>query len=115
MTRSIRSIVEQVAAHHHTTLDDIRGHRRHRDLVAARHAAIWVLIQLHPDLTTTKLAHAVGLINHTSVIYAVRKIQAQRAACPTFAAQLDQLVERCRRQAAASRLAVARCYVAITA
>ena len=65
---------EDVADLHNVTVAELRSRRRFRELVAARHAAIWVLRQVYPTMSEQRIAEAVGLTDHTTVCYALAKL-----------------------------------------
>ena len=90
----IGNILRDVADLHQVTVADIRGGRRFRDIVAARHAAIWVLRQIQPGLSEQRIAEAVGLSDHSTVVYALQKIDRRVAEGDAYAANLCDIVSR---------------------
>lgn len=91
----IAEILQDVAAIHEVKVSDIRGRSRQRQPARARHAAIWVLSRVS-TLTQERIAESVGLTDHTTVTYAIRKIETEIARDPGYADQLYSIVERYR-------------------
>lgn len=93
MNQSIGDILKDVAElHKNVTVRDIRGGSRTREIVAARHAAIWVLRQA-TDMSLETIAAAVGLTDHTTASYAIKKLTARVAMGDTYAAKLRAIVQ----------------------
>jgi hypothetical protein len=88
----IGDIMRDVADLHNVTVADIRGRKRHKHIAAARHAAIWVLRQVCTTMTEQKIAEAVGLTDHTTVVYALKKVEKIVAQGDAYAANLCQIV-----------------------
>lgn len=93
MNSQIGQVIRDVADLHGVTVREIKGGSRRRDIVIARHAAIWVLLNLHPTMTCKQVAAAVGLADHTSAIYAVRKIERRIATEPAYGRELRDLLD----------------------
>lgn len=73
-----------VAWEHELTLADLRGRSRCRPVAQARQDLCWRLYQLkHPDgqrrFSTPQIAKFVGLLDHTSVLHAIRAHEARQA------------------------------------
>jgi chromosomal replication initiator protein len=73
------AIVEAVAAYYHFTPSEIRGPRRVRPLVTARHVAMFLMRDLMADYSYPMIARTFDDRNHTTVISAVEKIRGQMA------------------------------------
>ena len=63
------------ANEHKLTVAEIDGPRRKKSLVAARHKAIYVVFVKRPDFSYPEIARMFGGLDHTSVMYAVRKMK----------------------------------------
>ena len=89
----IGDVLKDTAELHGVTVRELRGGRRFRSHVAARHAAAWVLRQATP-MTEQEIAAAVGLQHHTTVIHALTKVEQRMASDPAYAADLWEIVHR---------------------
>lgn len=70
----IRTIIDTVAEHYGVSVEDMRGSvRRQRHLAMPRHVAMWLARRL-TIMSLEAIAEALGLGDHTTVIYAERKI-----------------------------------------
>jgi hypothetical protein len=92
MVGTVGDILKDVAALHKVTVAELRSRRRFRELVAARHAAIWVLRQVYEDMSEQRIAEAVGLTDHTTVCYALAKLRRIVAKNDAYAANLWEIV-----------------------
>jgi hypothetical protein len=90
----ISQIIKEVADLHDVTVAEIRGGRRFRHLVQARHAAIWVLHQVYPDMAQERIGEAVGVADHTTVVYALRKLDTLVRRGDAYAANLYDIVHK---------------------
>lgn len=77
-----RCIIERVSAVFGIPYREIMGVSRTREVVAARQAAMYEVRKLRPDLSLPQIGKIFGGRDHTTVLHAVRKIQAQRAGEP---------------------------------
>ena len=80
-----KTIVALVAMRHDISVADIMNRNRSGGIVDARHEAI-VLIQSHCDLSLTRIGNLFG-IDHSSVIYIMRKAQSRPTATKPAPAQ----------------------------
>jgi chromosomal replication initiation ATPase DnaA len=71
--------------------DDLRGADRHKDIALGRHIAMY-LIRLALGLSFPRIGRIFNRRDHSSVISAVRKIEAQRFTCAEVRTQLAALV-----------------------
>ena len=92
MVGTVGDILKDVADLHNVTVAELRSRRRFRELVAARHAAIWVLRQVYEDMSEQRIAEAVGLTDHTTVCYALAKLGKIVAKNDAYAANLWEIV-----------------------
>ena len=90
----IGNILRDVADLHNVTVAQIRSGRRFRHIVTARHAAIWVIRQVRPQMSEQSIAEAVGLTDHSTVVYALQKYDALVAKGDAYAANLCDIVSR---------------------
>jgi chromosomal replication initiator protein len=70
-------ILEKVSAFYGLTVEEIKGEKRLRPLVHARHVAMYLVRQLLPNYSYPMIARVFGDRNHTTVISAVEKIDGQ--------------------------------------
>ena len=85
------AIVEAVADYYHFSTAEIRGPRRVRPLVTARHVAMFLMRDLLADYSYPMIARIFDDRNHTTVISAVEKIRAQMAERQQLYDQITQL------------------------
>lgn len=69
-----KTIFDAVSDYYNINIHDIKGKSRGKSIVLARHVATYLCKEL-TDLSTTQIAREMGLNNHTSVIYTVKKVQ----------------------------------------
>jgi len=80
-----------VARHLHLSVDDLRGRDRHKDIALGRHIAMY-LVHRALRLSYPRIARVFNRQDHSSVMSAVRKIEAQRFTCAEVRTQLAALV-----------------------
>ncbi|HEY8081176.1 MAG TPA: chromosomal replication initiator protein DnaA [Acidimicrobiales bacterium] len=85
------AIVTTVAEYYHFTPNEIRGPRRVRPLVTARHVAMFLMRDLLADYSYPMIARIFDDRNHTTVISAVEKIRGQMAERQQLYDQVTQL------------------------
>ena len=85
------AIVTTVAEYYHFTPTEVRGPRRVRPLVTARHVAMFLMRDLLPDYSYPMIARIFDDRNHTTVISAVEKIRGQMAERQQLYDQVTQL------------------------
>lgn len=75
---SMQSICEEVARKHGVSIDELRSHRRHKEVIAARHEAMWRC--RHETLASLPMiGRALGGRDHTTILNGVRKHAARLA------------------------------------
>jgi len=67
--------------------DQVLGHGRTRDVVAARHLGMW-LARRFTEASYQTIAHRYGRVDHTTVHSAIRTVKLRRDNSAKFAAQL---------------------------
>ena len=72
----VREIIADTAGMFDLSVSDILGRSRERSLVYARHMAMWRVRKARPDLSYPQIAKAFGGRDHTTVIHAVRRMEA---------------------------------------
>jgi chromosomal replication initiator protein len=85
------AIVTAVADFYHFTPNEVRGPRRVRPLVTARHVAMFLMRDLLADYSYPMIARIFDDRNHTTVISAVEKIRRQMAERQHLYDQVTQL------------------------
>lgn len=77
--RTILTIVTEVLQRFPgVTIPQVKGPTRHRDIVAARQAAMYAVRQERQDLSFPAIGRWFGGRDHTTVLHAVRKVEAAR-------------------------------------
>lgn len=71
---SIQKIIQSTAEHFHLTVNDLCGKRRTKDIALARQVAMYLSRNL-TELSLPKIGEEFGGRDHTTVLYAVRKIE----------------------------------------
>lgn len=73
LTKTADDIINTVCQRYAVTLSELQGSYRGRDLVFARHLAMY-LLRKHTHLTLTAIAKCMGRDDHTTVIHAMKSI-----------------------------------------
>lgn len=93
---SCAQVIESVASFYKVAATDIKGPRRHKSFVQARHVAMYLARQLTAE-SYPELARSFGGRHHTTVIEAVRRMEARYESDDRFCLQLSairRLLER---------------------
>ncbi len=85
------TILETVANYYGLTVEEIRGPKRLRPLVNARHVAMFLMRELLTDYSFPMIAKIFDGRNHTTVISGVEKIKGQMAENSEMFTQINQL------------------------
>lgn len=72
-------VIEVLAAHPGITVADLKGKHRRRDIIKARHIAMYEVYHQRKDMSHPAIGRWFGGRDHTTVLSAVRKIEATRA------------------------------------
>ncbi|HET7385106.1 MAG TPA: chromosomal replication initiator protein DnaA [Nocardioidaceae bacterium] len=94
-------IIAQTAAYFVTSIEDLCGTGRTRNLVNARQIAMYLCREL-TDLSLPKIGQQFGGKDHTTVMYADKKIRMQMAERRSTFNQVQELTNRIKQQARAS-------------
>lgn len=86
-----RRVIRQAMAAFGCTEDDFAGGKSRLAVGRARQAAIWALSARWPQLTTSQLAMAVGLGDHSTAVYARQVATKRRAEDQCFHAVTEAL------------------------
>lgn len=73
------TIIRAIARSHGVTWKEITSGCRIRHIVAARQTAMYEVRTRRPDLSLPQIGRLFGGRDHTTVLHAIRKIEAQRA------------------------------------
>ncbi len=84
-------IIDTVSAFYGLKPDDVRGGKRLRPMVHARHVAMFLIRNLLHDYSYPMIARMFDNRNHTTVISAVEKVNQQLATNPELLAQINEL------------------------
>jgi len=88
------TIIDAVASYYGLSSDDIRGAKRLRPLVHARHVAMYLIRELLNSYSYPMIAKIFDGRNHTTVISGVEKINQQLASNPELIVQINDLKRR---------------------
>ena len=88
------TILAEVANYYGLSVEDVRGAKRLRPLVRARHVAMYLIRDLLDNYSYPMIARIFDGRNHTTVISGVEKIREQIAVNPEMLAQINQLKRR---------------------
>jgi chromosomal replication initiator protein len=87
-------IMTRVAEHFALPVQELTSHRRHQKSVLARQIAIYICRNLH-HISFTQLGSLFGGRNHSSIIYAFKKIQSLQKERPEVKSQVQNLLKQC--------------------
>lgn len=79
-TIKARRIIQLIAEKHGLPTASITGQSRQKHIVKARHEAIAEVRRIRPDLTITQIGKIFGDRDHTTILAALRKIDARKEA-----------------------------------
>jgi len=85
-------VIERTAEHFKMYPKEITGRSRERESVYARYGVIWLLRQLYPSISVTRLGRAIGGRDHTTIMYAEKRVLVMREEEDWYAATLDGLL-----------------------
>jgi chromosomal replication initiator protein len=88
------TILSVVSEFYGLSVEDVRGAKRLRPLVHARHVAMYLIRDLLNNYSYPMIARIFDGRNHTTVISAVEKIKEQLTVNPEMLAQINQLKRR---------------------
>lgn len=84
-------IIARVAAIRGLTVTKLRGPEGHRAVASARHECCWLLRE-STEMSLPEIGRALGNRHHSTILAAVRKIQARIDADPEYGAGLLSMV-----------------------
>ena len=90
---SVDEVIRAVSHHFNLSSDDLRGKDRHRSIANARHVAIYLCRQ-RLKCSYPELGRHFGHRDHTSVMHAVKKVEALRENDPEMRGHLDAIERR---------------------
>jgi chromosomal replication initiator protein len=88
------TILSVVADYYGLTVDEVRGSKRLRPLVHARHVAMYLVRDLLNNYSYPMIARIFDGRNHTTVISGVEKVKEQIAQNPDVLAEVNQLKKK---------------------
>ncbi len=88
------TILEVVSAYYGIPVEDIKGLKRLRPLVHARHIGMYLMRQLLPNYSFPMIAKIFDGRNHTTVISAVEKVKEQMVNNPEVLHEINQLSKK---------------------
>ncbi|MGH3096030.1 MAG: chromosomal replication initiator protein DnaA [Streptosporangiales bacterium] len=95
---TVATIMAQTGAYYNLSIDDICGSSRSRTYVTARQIAMYLCREL-TELSLPKIGQAFGGRDHTTVMYAERKVRALMAERRSVFEQVAELTNRIKQQA----------------
>lgn len=87
---TVPRIMEKVAEHYQARVSDIRGNRRNSELMIPRQVAIYLSRALTGN-SLPSIGQFFGGRNHTTILYACRKIEEKMATDAYFKEEIDRL------------------------
>ena len=87
---AIPSIIQVVTTHYGISEDDLRSPRRHARIVRARHVAMYLARHMTAH-SFPQIAQEFGANDHTTIMYAVRKIAWELSDDPALVLRLAAL------------------------
>ena len=91
-------IIEQVCKFFNITSSDLLGKKRTKSFVIPRNCAAY-LLSILTDMSTTEIGIALGGRDHSSIIYAVKKVRNQTLEDESFKSKIDTITETIKREA----------------
>lgn len=91
-SKRVLEIAHICAVNYGVTVPEIMGPCRMAEIAWARQVAYWITYK-RAGLSMAEVARAFNRTDHTTISYAVRRIEAMRRDDPTFAVQLDGLAD----------------------
>jgi chromosomal replication initiator protein len=88
------TILSTVADFYGLTVEEVRGSKRLRPLVHARHVAMYLIRDMLNNYSYPMIARIFDGRNHTTVISGVEKIKEQLTSNPEMLSQINQLKRR---------------------
>ena len=88
------TIIDVVSTFYGLSSEDVRGSKRLRPLVHARHVAMFLVRDLLDNYSYPMIARIFDNRNHTTVISGVEKVTQQLATNPELLAQVNELKRR---------------------
>lgn len=90
---NMRDILEATASYHQLSLDDLLGKRRTKEVVRARHIAMY-LAREETEASFPQIGEALGGRNHSTVLHGYQKIASELSADETLRQELSRIREQ---------------------
>src|SRR5690606_18165913 len=90
---NVRDILQATASFHQLSLDDLLGKRRTKDVVRARHIAMY-LAREETEASLPQIGEALGGRNHSTVLNGYQKIAGELGADETLRQELTRIREQ---------------------
>lgn len=90
---NVRDILQATASFHQLSLDDLLGKRRTKDVVRARHIAMY-LAREETEASLPQIGEALGGRNHSTVLHGYQKIAGELGADETLRQELTRIREQ---------------------
>lgn len=88
--KPFNAVLEVVCKYRQVTPFDLKSPARHQEICGPRRELFWLLKNL-TDMSFPSIGRGVGGRDHTTVLAGVRKVEADMAADPVYAAELQQM------------------------
>ncbi len=92
-TVNLDKITQVVCSHYQVKISDLRSKRRGRSVSLPRQVVMFIA-RLLTNLSLDEIGDHFGGRDHSTVLYAVRKVQSRCDSDPTFSATVDRMVDR---------------------
>ena len=89
----MEEVVEAVAEQFVTTAAAILGPGRNKDIVTARHVAMYICREMIPEMNTMVMGAAFGGRDHATIVYACQRIRNLLQADPELKTLVNQLIK----------------------
>jgi chromosomal replication initiator protein len=90
---NLDKITQVVCSHYQVKISDLRSKRRGRSVSEPRQIVMFIA-RLLTNLSLDEIGDHFGGRDHSTVLYAVRKVQARCESDPSFSAVVDRMVDR---------------------
>ena len=88
-----KQIISQVCEYYDISEEDIRSKKKSREIAFPRQVAMYLLKHM-TDLTFQAIGEMLGVTNHTTVVYGVRKITEAIASSAELSSTVDDITQK---------------------
>ncbi len=88
-----RQIIQKVCEYYDITEDDIKSKKKNREIAFPRQVAMYLLKGM-TELTFQTIGEMLGVTNHTTVVYGVKKITEALTQTPELASTISDITQK---------------------